>query len=319
MFLGAKLVRCLVMLTALLSAWPSHAAAQATTNPTRAQFNASPDHNATDAGGTALVQSYQIGLYLVGASQPFQSISIGKPNPDGTGTITVDMTAAFLGWPIVGTSYTADVAAVGPGGVARSALSNTFSFTGGGACSFNVSSTALNVPAGSGSYTTTVSTTSGCAWTAVSLSPSWITVTSGSSGTGPGPVAFTVAANVSTSPRLGTLTIAGRSVTVTQAGICNFTVAPTTQSVAAVGGSHSAAVTTTTGCGWTGVSNNTSWITVTGGSKGTGTGSVNYSVTANTSTSSRTGTLTIAGRTVTVTQVSGVAPPANPTGLVVID
>ena len=172
------------MLTGLLSVWPSHAAAQATINPTRAQFNASPDHNATDASGTALVQSYQIGLYIVGASQPFQSISIGKPNPDGTGTITVDMTAAFLGWPIVGTNYTADVAAVGPGGVARSALSNTFSFTGGGACSFNVPSTSLNVPATSGSYTTTVSTTSGCAWTAVSLSTSWITVTSGSSGTG---------------------------------------------------------------------------------------------------------------------------------------
>ena len=119
MFRGAKLVRCLAMLTGLLSVWPSHAAAQATINPTRAQFNASTDHSATDGSGTALVQSYEIGLYIVGASQPFQTVSIGKPNPDGTGTITVDMTAAFLGWPIVGTNYTADAAAVGPGGAAR--------------------------------------------------------------------------------------------------------------------------------------------------------------------------------------------------------
>ena len=190
-------------------------------NPTRALFNASADHNATDVGGTPLVQSYQIGLYILGASQPFQTVSIGKPNPDGTGTITVDMTAAFLGWPIVGTSYTADVAAVGPGGVARSALSNTFSFTGGGSCSFTASPTSQNPPATGGSYTTTVTTTSGCAWTGVS-NAAWITVTSGGSGTGNGTVAYTVAANTSTSPRTGTLTIAGRTVTVTQAGAAHM-------------------------------------------------------------------------------------------------
>ena len=165
-----KLIRCLVTLTALLGVCPLHAAAQATTNPTRAQFDASADHSATDGSGTPLVQSYEIGLYILGASQPFQTVSIGKPTPDGTGTITVDMTAAFLGWPIVGMSYTADVAAVGPGGVARSTLSNTFNFTGS-ACSFNVSSTLLNAPATSGSYTTTVATTSGCAWTGVSKTP----------------------------------------------------------------------------------------------------------------------------------------------------
>ena len=258
MFRGAKPIRCLVMLAGLLSVWPTHAAGQSTTNPTRAQFNASADHSATDDSGTSLVQTYEIGLYIVGAPQPFQTVSIGKPNPDGTGTITVDMTSAFVGWPILGTSYTADVAAVGPGGTARSALSNTFSFTGSGPCSFSVSSPSLSVPATSGSYTTTVSTTSGCAWTGVSNNTSWISVTGGSSGTGNGTVSYTVAANTSTSPRTGTLTIAGVTVTVTQAGACNYTVAPTTQSVLAAGGAHAATVTTTSGCGWTGVSNNTS-------------------------------------------------------------
>ena len=43
-------------------------------------------------------------------------------------------------------------------------------------------------------------------------------------------------------------------------------------------------MTTTNGCGWTGVSNNTSWISVTGGSSGTGPGTVAYTVAANTST-----------------------------------
>ena len=83
---GWKFLRCLIVLTALLGSWPSHAAAQATVNPTRALFNASSDHSATGSGGTPLVQSYEVGLYLVGASQPFQTVSVGKPNPDGTGT-----------------------------------------------------------------------------------------------------------------------------------------------------------------------------------------------------------------------------------------
>ena len=53
-------------------------------------------------------------------------------------------------------------------------------------------------------------------------------------------------------------------------------------------------------CNWTAISN-TSWITITLGNSGSGNGTVSYSVLANTS-SSRTGTMTIAGQTVTVVQ-----------------
>ena len=60
-----------------------------------------------------------------------------------------------------------------------------------------------------------------------------------------------------TTPRTGTLTIAGQTVTVTQEGACAYTVAPTTQNVLAAGGSQSVAVTTASGCNWTGVSNDT--------------------------------------------------------------
>jgi hypothetical protein len=45
---------------------------------------------------------------------------------------------------------------------------------------------------------------------------SWISVTSGSSGTGNGTVSFTVAANTTGSDRNGTLTIAGRTFTLTE-------------------------------------------------------------------------------------------------------
>jgi hypothetical protein len=44
-----------------------------------------------------------------------------------------------------------------------------------------------------------------------------------------------------------------------------------------------------------------SWITVTTGSSGSGSGTVTFSVAANTG-GDRTGTLTIAGRTFTVTE-----------------
>ena len=49
----------------------------------------------------------------------------------------------------------------------------------------------------------------------------------------------------------------------------------------------------------------TSWITITSGSTGSGNGTSGYSVAAHTGRSSRTGSLTIAGKTFTVTQ-SGV-------------
>ncbi|RLI01226.1 hypothetical protein DRO38_05415, partial [Candidatus Bathyarchaeota archaeon] len=48
------------------------------------------------------------------------------------------------------------------------------------------------------------------------------------------------------------------------------------------------------------------WIHITSGSSGTGSGTVNYSVDENTG-SARTGTITIADQTFTVTQ-SGISP-----------
>jgi hypothetical protein len=62
--------------------------------------------------------------------------------------------------------------------------------------------------------TVNVSAGSGCAWTAQS-NASWITVTSGASGTGSGSVAFSVARN-DDNDRTGTLTIAGQTFTVQQ-------------------------------------------------------------------------------------------------------
>jgi len=58
--------------------------------------------------------------------------------------------------------------------------------------------------------------------------------------------------------------------------------------------------TSTSPCSWTATSN-AAWITITGGSSGTGNGTVTYNVAANTG-AVRTGTITIAGQTFTVIQ-----------------
>jgi hypothetical protein len=63
------------------------------------------------------------------------------------------------------------------------------------------------------------------------------------------------------------------------------------------------AVQTTAGCPWTARSN-ASWITITAANSRSGNGPLNYSVEATFETGARTGTLTVADATVTVTQAA---------------
>jgi uncharacterized repeat protein (TIGR01451 family) len=84
-------------------------------------------------------------------------------------------------------------------------------------CTYAIAPARHSFPARGGSGTVRVRAGGGCSWTAVSKT-SWLTLTSGSSGTGNGTVTYTVAANTSTSSRTGTLTIAGKTFTVEQAG-----------------------------------------------------------------------------------------------------
>lgn len=82
---------------------------------------------------------------------------------------------------------------------------------------------------------------------------------------------------------------------------CTYAITPTSQSFSASSGSGSFSVTANVGCTWT-ASSNAAWIQVTQGASGTGNGQVAFSVSANAG-ASRTGTITAAGKTFTVTQV----------------
>ncbi len=83
---------------------------------------------------------------------------------------------------------------------------------------------------------------------------------------------------------------------------CNFGASPSAADIVKSGGNNGVAVRTDTSqCTWSARSN-ADWIVVTSGASGNGNGSVAYQVAANPTTSARTGTLTVAGQTITVTQ-----------------
>jgi len=203
----------------------------------------------------------------------------------------------------------------------------------GATCIYTLSSSSDSVSSSGAQGSVGVATSSStCTWTAAS-NDSWITLTSGSAGTGAGTVNYTVDANTSEQSRSGSLTVAGQTFTVIQsaaAPACTYALSNTAAAFSSVSTTGSITVTPSAdNCTWTAVGND-SWITVTVGSTGTGVGAVFYSVSANTEESTRTGTLTIAGQTFTVIQ-SGTAPsfdtvqkayigyyqrPADPGGLI---
>ena len=85
---------------------------------------------------------------------------------------------------------------------------------------------------------------------------------------------------------------------------CTFSINPASQAVAAGGGVGSITVgASSSTCAWTATSA-VSWITITSGGAGTGNGTVGFAVAPNTTGASRTGTLSVAGLTFTVSQAA---------------
>jgi predicted extracellular nuclease len=169
-------------------------------------------------------------------------------------------------------------------------------------CSFSLSSTSQSFSGAGNEGSVDVITHGGCSWTAMS-NDNWIYITSEGGGSGNGTVSFAVRENTSMLSRTGTITIAGQTFTVMQAGAggdCTYSISPTTRSSGVSGDSGSVDVTAMNGCGWTATSN-VEWITINSGSSGVGNGTVNYSVAAN-SGPRRSGTITIAGQIFTVKQ-----------------
>jgi hypothetical protein len=164
-----------------------------------------------------------------------------------------------------------------------------------------------NIVADGGTGTIAVTAQPECAWT-VSGQPSWISDVSPTSGQGNGSVSFRAAANPVPSMREGEIIVNDNHVRVMQeAAPCRFTITPNNQSVNSTAGTANVTVSTLNGCTWSAKSN-ASWIAITSGAQGSGNGSVVLSIAAN-SGGARTGTVTIADVTHTITQQDGTQPP----------
>lgn len=100
---------------------------------------------------------------------------------------------------------------------------------------------------------------------------------------------------------------AGRGAFTTNIGggtVCSYSLSATAQSFGASAGAGNVGVTAPAGCAW-GAASTVAWLHVTAGASGSGSGTVGYTVDANPGTAQRTGTLTVAGLTFTVTQAGG--------------
>lgn len=102
----------------------------------------------------------------------------------------------------------------------------------------------------------------------------------------------------------GTASFDGSSLSISGSRVisrcCSYSISPASSSYQAGASAGSVTIACSPDCGWTAVSNS-SWITLTSSTGGSGNGIVAYSVDANTD-NSRTGTITIAGQTFTIDQ-----------------
>lgn len=218
----------------------------------------------------------------------------------GTGT------TGEVGYSVAATS----VAAVRTGTVAVGAQVFTVEQTGP-PCAFQGFATSGATFTAAGGVGSVAVSTNGpaCPW-AVTSNAAWVTITSGSSGSGfGGTIEFSVAANPVALSRTATLSSAGQSFTITQqAAACAVTsLSSNASAFQASGGTASFTVSTNgASCGWTATSS-ASWVAITAGGNGTGqSGTVTFSVASNPETLPRTAEITVGGQIHAITQ-AGIA------------
>jgi hypothetical protein len=171
--------------------------------------------------------------------------------------------------------------------------------TQAGACAYSVNTTSQNVDDRGGTFQVALTTEPGCGWTAKGSQP-WMTATP-ASGSGSGPITYSVGANTATAERKGTLLIATETVSITQSGAaCAVALDRTSDTIGVNGGPLGFGVVAPPGCGWTSDTKE-GWIRVESGS-GSGNGTVRVTVAPSASASERRGSISVEGRTFTVVQ-----------------
>lgn len=306
---------------------PAAGSGNATVNFTVAVNSGTGRTGTITVGGVAVTIQQTSGL----SSPPpacaisLQPTSASVPAAGGTGTVAVTA-AAGCAWTVSALAswitLTTPPSGSGNGSVGFSVAANTATTARSGTlniggqtftvnqaaaaqtCTVSINPTSQSVPAaGTTGLSVTVTAPSGCSRPATS-NATWITVTAGATGSGNGTVTLNVAANTGAA-RTGTVTIGGQTFTVNQAGAaatCTYAINPTAMTVGDDGAKGlTVTISTGAGCQWS-ASENAGWLDIKSSKNGTGSGTLTFDVSSHNG-STRTGTLTIAGQTFTVTQV----------------
>jgi hypothetical protein len=184
-----------------------------------------------------------------------------------------------------------------------------------GVCQYSVAPVTFNPCMPAGTVTTTVTTQTGCSWT-VSSSVPWLTLPSGSSGSGTAPITLAFSDNYD-APREGIAMVrwptptAGQNVRLSQAGCVyavsqsalNFTASAATGSFNVIQQSQPTECggATQDRCIWTAAAD-VPWIVIATPMPQAGDGRVTFSVSANATGASRVGRITVRDKVVVVTQ-----------------
>src|SRR5581483_7515399 len=174
-------------------------------------------------------------------------------------------------------------------------------------CTWSLSRSGDTLGGGTAGPAFSVTTQSGCSWTA-KTTDDWITlrpVSGCNTATASGSVCYAVTANTTRSTRIGHITLADQTFTVMQAA-CTWILPRTEDNLDGGTVTPLFSVTTPIGCAWT-ANTTDDWISlrsVSGCNSGTASGSVCYAVSGNTTGVARVGRITIADQSFTVRQAA---------------
>ncbi len=174
-----------------------------------------------------------------------------------------------------------------------------------GSCSDPVFGTStVNFGQAGGIQNVSISLPSNCQWGLAGV-PAWVTASNTVNSSGPGNLQLYAAPN-SYSARLGSMTLAGKTISLTQTGgSCVLSLATTLSGVPATATAGSVGFTTAAGCTWAAYST-VPWIQVGANSvTGQGNGTVTFVAASNPGSAGRAGSLLIGDQTYYVTQAGG--------------
>lgn len=255
----------------------------------------------TAAGGSGSVQLSQAAAdctWSAASDVPWMTVTSGAT---GTGT------GGPIGYAVA--ANTSSMTRVGTVTVTTSGGSVTFVATQAGVgCNYALGATGTSLPSAAvfGLTVDVTAAVSDCSWSAYSNAPTWLHVTGGTPGMGPGTVTFRADANPNSTTRTGTLTIAGQAYTVTQQGIaCTQQLSSFAAYIGSGGGAGTPLSVTSSApdCTWSSIVDPAArWLSLQSPTVQVGSSVVNWAAQPNTSSQARTGIVTVAGTPFSVTQ-----------------